>query len=94
MKIKVPVAALPALGFFPGIPGRLFFFNDERTGIPTGFTPVYLTDAPSGYPVDLDTHADRTADHLQQLYVAHKETIGLHEKGRPLAWRFSADPHP
>ncbi len=90
----MPVAGVTALGFFLVIPGRFVFFNYERTRITAIFTPVYLADAPASYPVDRDTPADRTADHLQQLYVALKETIGLHEKGRPLAWRFSAHPHP
>jgi hypothetical protein len=67
---------VPALGFFLSIPGRFILLNHKRTCITAAFTPVYLADAPTCDPVNLDTPADRAADHLQQLYVAYKETIG------------------
>jgi uridylate kinase len=69
-----------ALGSFFIIHGRFVFLYHERTRITAAFTPVYLAYTPSGDPVYLDTPADRTADHLQQLYVAYKETIGCMKK--------------
>jgi uridylate kinase len=62
------------------LPGWLVFFQHEGPGITAPFAPVYLPDAPAGYSVDIDTPADRAADHLQQLYVAYKETIGCMKK--------------
>jgi uridylate kinase len=62
------------------IPGRFILFQHERAVIAAVFTPVHLADAPASDPVDIDTPADRAANHLQQLYVAYKETIGCMKK--------------
>lgn len=62
------------------MPGFFLLLNHKRAVIAAVFASVYLADAPSGNPVDIDTPADRAADHLQQLYVAYKETIGCMKK--------------
>jgi uridylate kinase len=62
------------------IPGRFILFQHERAKIAAVFTPVYLADASPSDPVDINTPADRAANHLQQLYVAYKETIGCMKK--------------
>ena len=81
MTIKVPVGSYGrAQRLLVIIRGRFVLLNHERARITTAFTPVYLADAPASDPVDVDTPADRAADHLQQLYVAYKETIGCMKK--------------
>lgn len=62
------------------LPGRFVLFYHERAVVTAVLAPVHLADAPPSDPVDIGTPADRAADHLQQLYVAYKETIGCMKK--------------
>ena len=67
--------------------GIFIHFDNERPGISALFTPVYLSDITADYLIDLAAPADRTSNHLQQVYVAHKEMFGVDEDDRHLAWR-------
>ena len=62
-------------------------FDNERSRISTLFTSVYLSDITADYLIDLAAPADRTSNHLQQVYVAHKEMFGVDEDDRHLTWR-------
>jgi hypothetical protein len=69
MRILNPTKTNQSLQFF--VFRRNFFigFQHKRPAVSAGLAEIHLADIPSGNRIDIVAFADRTIQHIQQLYM-------------------------